>query len=383
MPDSEWSPYRPGGIAGPPASDRRELPASRDRGGGWSPYRPGGIADPTRGGGPNASPDDEGLIGVYPYSGADIKLVVHLPPEDPRAANPALQEALEEQERVRIALESATSEEETLTQLESQLASDREQLQGYHEIVETYEGGGTDPHVTREEAETNIELLNERISEVTSMINAARRNGNREDLEEQSRTLARQIEALREEDGGVTARTKVIAEISTLSISTHREKYPVRPLGTVYPRSIVRGPRSIGGSVVFTTFNQHVMQEFLEATEYRSTGVGDWDRFRWTSYVMDQIPPLDISISFANEYGNLSWAALLGVEFVNEGQVMSIEDLYLEGTAQFIARDYDPIRSVANRRLSRTHGVGQALSGTSIMMRDLRRRMYHRNIPWI
>jgi hypothetical protein len=125
------------------------------------------------------------------------------------------------------------------------------------------------------------------------------------------------------------------------------------------------------------------MHEFLESAEYRSTGVGDWDRFRYSSYLMDQIPPLDISISFANEYGNLSWMAILGVEFVNEGMVMSIEDLFLEGTSQYIARDFDPIRSVANRRLSRNRGVGQDLSGSSLMIEDLRRRQYNRNIPWI
>jgi len=125
------------------------------------------------------------------------------------------------------------------------------------------------------------------------------------------------------------------------------------------------------------------MHEFLESASYRSTGVGDWDRFRYTSYIMDQIPPLDISISFANEYGNLSWMAILGVEFINEGQVMSIEDLFMEGTAQYIARDFDPIRSVANRRMTPTHGVGQSLTGSDLLMSELRTRISNRNNPWV
>lgn len=140
---------------------------------------------------------------------------------------------------------------------------------------------------------------------------------------------------------------------------------------------------TVSGSMVFTTFHNHIMHEFLESAQYRSTGVGDWDRFAYSSHLMDQIPPLDISISFANEYGNLSWMAVLGVEFMNEGLVMSIEDLFLEGTTQYIARDFDPIRSVANRRMSRTHGIGRTLTGTSIMARDFRRRAANRNIPWI
>jgi hypothetical protein len=98
---------------------------------------------------------------------------------------------------------------------------------------------------------------------------------------------------------------------------------------------------------------------------------------------MDQIPPLDISIAFANEYGNISWMAILGVDFINEGMVMSIEDLFVESTAQYVARDYDPMRRVGNRSLTRNRGVGQELTGSSLMMEDLRRRIYNRNIPWI
>jgi intein/homing endonuclease len=140
---------------------------------------------------------------------------------------------------------------------------------------------------------------------------------------------------------------------------------------------------TVSGSMVWTVFHSHIMHEFLEATHYRSTGVGDWDRFRYTSAIMDQIPPLDISISFANEYGNISYMSILGVEFMNEGMVMSIEDLFMEGTAQYIARDYDPIRSVGNRPLFRNRGVGQELTGTSVMIDDLRRRLAMRNNPWI
>ena len=75
--------------------------------------------------------------------------------------------------------------------------------------------------------------------------------------------------------------------------------------------------------------------------------------------------------------------SILGVEFINEGMVMSIEDLFLEGTAQYIARDFDPIRSVANRRMSMNRGVGQTLSGSRIMAEDLRQRQGLRNLPWI
>ncbi len=362
---------------------RDNLPVSRDRGGERQPI--GHFLREMPDSGANSNPNDEGLVGLYPYSGADIKLVVHLAAEDPRAVGNDLEEAEAEQDRIRTALESAPNAD-AVTQLNAQLASIRSQLEVAHEQTSYFEAGNPrDPgDPTAEELIEDIERLNEQEANVTSRINDASRAGTRETLEADARIAARQVEELRSQTpSGTTARTKVLGEIQTLSISDHREKYPVRTLGSVYPRSITRGPRTISGSLVFTTFNQHVMHEFLEATEYRSTGVGDFDRFRYSSYVMDQIPPLDISISFANEYGNLSWMAILGVEFVNEGQVMSIEDLFIEGTAQYIARDFDPIRSVANRRLSRTNGVGQALRGTDIMSQDLRNRVAHRNVPWI
>jgi hypothetical protein len=298
-------------IMGAPQPEEQQLPANRDRGGDL-PLKDNPFTD--------ENPSNEGLIGLYPYSGADIKLVIHMPPEDPRASDDRLKE------------------------VEDELAE-------YTRRAESGEDHGE-----------------QSLAEINSTIE----------------TLTRQLEALREDGAnGPTTRTKVLGEISTLSLSVHREKHPVRTLGSVYPRSFTRGGRTIGGSAVFTTFHQHVLYEFLEVAQYRSTGVGDFDRFRWTSHVIDQLPPLDISITFANEYGNLSWMSILGVEFLNEGMVMSIEDLFVESTAQYVARDFDPLRNVANRQISRTNGVGQSLSGTSIMMEDLRRRQVYRNDPWI
>lgn len=144
-----------------------------------------------------------------------------------------------------------------------------------------------------------------------------------------------------------------------------------------------RGPRTISGSMITTVFHRHVFQELIEIMEYRSTGVGAWDRFRWTTGLGDQLPPLDISIKFANEYGNLSWMGLFGVEFVNEGMTMSSEDLFLEGTHTYVARDIDLIRNVANRPLGRNRGVGQVLTGEALLQADLNTRLAKRRNTFI
>lgn len=132
--------------------------------------------------------------------------------------------------------------------------------------------------------------------------------------------------------------TKTLAEIQTLSVSTYREKYPVRSLGTTYPKGFTRGPRTIAGSMVFTVFDKNVLYELLAADPSEF----DADRL-FSTAIIDQLPPFDITISFANELGQLSRMTIYGVEFVSEGQTMSIHDLFIENTAQYIARDIDPM----------------------------------------
>jgi len=138
--------------------------------------------------------------------------------------------------------------------------------------------------------------------------------------------------------------TKVLAEIQTLSVQTFREKFPVRALGATYAKSFTRGPRTVGGSLIFTIFDKQVLHEVLESHPT------DFDVHNpSTTSLSDQLPPFDITIVFANELGQLSRMSILGVEIVSDGQVMSIHDILLEGTAQFVARDIDPMRNVLER----------------------------------
>lgn len=145
-----------------------------------------------------------------------------------------------------------------------------------------------------------------------------------------------------------TVATKALAEVQTLSATVSRDKHAVRACGTVYPKAFTRGPREIAGSIVFTVFNEHVLYEILDAH------ASDFDGIAFTSILMDQLPPLDILISFANEYGSISRMTIYGVEFVNEGQVMSIEDMITEQVVTWVARDIDPMRSVSKRKLDET-----------------------------
>lgn len=146
--------------------------------------------------------------------------------------------------------------------------------------------------------------------------------------------------------------SKVLAELQTISWSIFREKSPVRTLGSVYPRAYVRGPRTIGGTMIFTVFHNHVLHEILDLNlGAYNTGTSDHDKFRYTTNLPDQLPPLDISLIFANEYGAISHMGLWGVEFLQEGATFSVEDIFSENTVQYVARDIDPMREVDARKL--------------------------------
>ena len=52
----------------------------------------------------------------------------------------------------------------------------------------------------------------------------------------------------------------------------------------------------------------------------------------------DQIPPFTITLTGQNEYGNTSVMSILGVELINEGSGISIDDIVTETQMTFVAR---------------------------------------------
>lgn len=129
----------------------------------------------------------------------------------------------------------------------------------------------------------------------------------------------------------------VLGSVETFSYSILREKSPVRTLGRSYPKGYTGGPRTIAGSMVFVVFDRHPMYSIISALKNEPRSQSD----RYSSPVADQIPPIDLTLWFSNEYGHKSILRLYGVEFFQEGQVHSVNDIYSESTLQYYARDMD------------------------------------------
>ncbi len=165
----------------------------------------------------------------------------------------------------------------------------------------------------------------------------------------------------------------VVGELQSITYSVTREKAPIYTMGSPNPRSFSRGKRGIAGSMVFTVFDRSALHSVKEQSEIsahglNTTGVaqfGDtpegvhtvsnisegsavdkWKNPRKPVYT-DEVPPFDVSITFLNEYGQSAAMTIYGVECLNEGMGMSVDDITTEKAVTFIARDIEDIEANA------------------------------------
>lgn len=166
-----------------------------------------------------------------------------------------------------------------------------------------------------------------------------------------------------------------IGEIQGVSVSISREKAPIYTMGSVNPRAFSRGKRGIAGSLVFIVFDKHALLSAIETldnfkfaaddAEFRSVNFNDGrivvgppqtddsifnpatpvNAGLWTPakpFYADQIPPFDIVIFGGNEHGNTGKMTIHGVEILNEGMGLSIDDIVTEQQMTFVAREITP-----------------------------------------
>lgn len=173
----------------------------------------------------------------------------------------------------------------------------------------------------------------------------------------------------------------VIGELQAITFSVSREKAPIYTMGSAEPRSFSRGKRGIAGTLVFTMFDRDALIESLkdqvskDAVFERIGGDSDtsvltidqWDAMMTTDVNTsgtaadtaksiastatirygDELPPFDITISFANEYGQKAVQTIYGVELINEGVGFSMDNVISEKACTFVARRIDYMQAVS------------------------------------
>lgn len=122
----------------------------------------------------------------------------------------------------------------------------------------------------------------------------------------------------------------LLGSLSTISYSMYRDKKPVPVIGRINVGGFTRGTRIYAGTLIFTLLNQHWVNEVKE----KVTWLKSLNRLK-----TDELPLFDLMIVCANEYGAAMQMFIYGVDLTEEGQVLSVEDLFIENTFNFVARD--------------------------------------------
>jgi len=175
-----------------------------------------------------------------------------------------------------------------------------------------------------------------------------------------------------------------IGTLQALSYAITREKAPIYTMGDPDPRSFSRGKRAIAGSMVFILFDRDPLLYYMKDLKVSV----DKDAVRWdisqieagktieesvskpnilggaftssqinanptlgfevfadnsdqvvmSPWYSDQVPPFDINIYAANEYGAKAKMAILHVELTDEGHGMSVDDVQLGKQMKWIGR---------------------------------------------
>lgn len=170
--------------------------------------------------------------------------------------------------------------------------------------------------------------------------------------------------------------------IQTLSYQAHNDRQAVRALGHTWPKGYTHGPRLVAGSIIFTMFREHPLTEVIDTYNQGNNPLADLGLSRFnhkssargqhydlvqSSAVPDQLPPLHISCLAVNEMGNAASMTIYGVHFINDGQVMSIQDILTENTLSFVAFDYDPMRTLDTRGLLNMPAIDRIATVTSLL----------------
>jgi hypothetical protein len=135
------------------------------------------------------------------------------------------------------------------------------------------------------------------------------------------------------DDGNIVT----IGNLSTLTYSVHRERYPVRALGYRYPKGYTAGGVTVAGTMIFAVFDRYALYDIAKQKARLDNGIGE------AAYSLQghQMAPFDVSCIFINELGHQANLNIYGVQFVDESQTMSVNDIYIESSHSYVADDMD------------------------------------------
>jgi hypothetical protein len=159
-----------------------------------------------------------------------------------------------------------------------------------------------------------------------------------------------------------------IGTIQQIGYNVVREKSSTYVMGRVESVSTARGKRQITGSITFLILDRDALHDIrvnsgahfhgLNNTFDRVIGRGQDDTFNapgadatksqtdiqamWAKTTraayLDEILPIDLTLTFMNEYGNSASQTFYGMEFLTEQMSISIDDTQTQKAVNFTAK---------------------------------------------
>lgn len=179
----------------------------------------------------------------------------------------------------------------------------------------------------------------------------------------------------------------IIGELQGISFTVTREVAPLYTMGSADPRSFSRGKRGIAGALAFLVLDRDALLDSMIARSsymanayeivkgQRVTAINDGqnikaiakndagtvttltqqipavgnnsniitsDKVIATPRYADQILPFDVVISAGNEFGHFASMAICGIQIMNSGSGMSIDDISTDQSMTFVATSVKP-----------------------------------------
>ena len=169
-----------------------------------------------------------------------------------------------------------------------------------------------------------------------------------------------------------------LGTMQAISYAIQREKAPLYVLGRVDPLAFSRGKRGIAGTAVALLIEQHLLFRALESSRFfvadgeelqgfasdMNSAAPNIDNIQrvdtlaleteydvgnlsgnyqvTAAWYMDQLLPMDSVLAAVNELGIAAQMRIFGMEFLNEGSGVSIDDRTIECQHTWIARTLIP-----------------------------------------
>lgn len=133
--------------------------------------------------------------------------------------------------------------------------------------------------------------------------------------------------------------------MTSFSWSVHRAKASGRPLGRPGPRGRSAGSRTIAGTMIFAASDHEPLLDIIpEEVPTRRLEQMGWNKKPYRNIMMpDQLPPFDAMVIMKNEYGAAAITTIYGIEIVDYGAQLDINNLMQEYVYQYTASGMDPL----------------------------------------